>query len=1472
MAKTKKRVLSLLMAAVMMLSALPMNAYAWSLGDVIDGIGDMIDGATELAEIITGNDGKGKLVCTDENHCQHGEGCYAAHQHTDSCTKHSHSVFSGCYNWRGKLTCSKEYDCNGSQDLICTMDAHNDDCYINLTDIQNQLTETVESAEEAYNAAVVFGKCWLGGGKCGISYQLGEVKLNLCKEHFCDVCSRLKDDYCNCVEITFANIKMGALDPVTVKVKNDTAVPAEKVPADTFVADYEFEGWFDANGNEFSTETTFTEDTTFNAQYRALTEVEKFQNIISFIENNFDLGTEIGRIITLVSGGKITKEYVLENKDTALSTIDKTALAAMLTGQFTLEQYNELCAMMREGDEYVVMVAEWLWPENAVMMPTIEEILNGIDCEKLAAEIKDMIAEYYGVEFTEEWINENRALAEQYIIECLREVKSITEQQKAALLEQIAQEKAEAREFINNLVSEIRAQIKAEIENAKDYVKAVLADRELGLKIGKTIAMITGLNNEKASEKSALVKGALISAIRMSGMNDDYKNAIIALMNSGDSGMAQVINWMWPIYTVSFVVNGEVVESDIAEHGTMPSFDGVEPTKAADAQYTYTFGGWDKEFSAVTENVTYTAEFDSTVNEYTVTFVNEDGAELDTQTVAYGATPVYAGATPEKAADAQYTYTFNGWTPAVEAVTGDATYTATFAETVNEYTVTFVDEDGNVLDTQTVAYGETPVYAGTTPSKESNTQYNYTFKGWYPAVETVTGDATYTATFNEVLNKYTVIVMSDGKEIAKKSFDYGTQVTADVAPATSLYKEGYDCIGWKDSEGNDITFPFALTGDVTIHAVWQIQTYTVTWVDADGTVLETDDKVPYGTVATYNSAEPTKAADERYIWTFSNFQDSKFPVTGNVTYRATYVATDRLYTVTFVYGDTVIKTEEVKYEAAATAPVATAMPVVKNHEFSSWDVDFSSVTGDMTVTARYERTHNDEWDLKVGIGYGGVSGSDSTAGFIDLGNAAKKAGKIYDVKVFESFKNWPKSTIMEGTDYSYYTVKEGFLDVVKWNGVDYYNETNNENLTHEDYFQIYRVELVATKGQYHLDNHATFYHTVTFVVDNKEYKIPVVHGEKVALPEGIDTSKEGYNFTGWDTDFSGAVKKSMTVTALYEVELADREVELVAIVDGEAVVIGSTTIKNAALAEITGVGAVENYELGEIEQLATVTHGGLEYTYSTKVEDVEHTVAAKAAILAANIYNFGDVTGVEVVKDGDEYRYRAVCGDMERFHKVTFGKPAGRPGVRVDYVKHGEKITPYYAEDALLEYEAFTYWYNGQNQKGIDFDTYVVTRDVTFSTQPKNKIGDWDVALIATIGDEIRYQGTAKITNFLHAGCYRNAPENIQFDAENLIMPEIDLGIVEQDGIKYYSDSSKAHFYTVEFNNLRCVSPKTNSWAYQYVAEIKLYHTVIFEVEGDFYYVAVEHGTAAVVPEGFENLTWAEDFTNVTNTMIIHAN
>ena len=189
-----------------------------------------------------------------------------------------------------------------------------------------------------------------------------------------------------------------------------------------------------------------------------------------------------------------------------------------------------------------------------------------------------------------------------------------------------------------------------------------------------------------------------------------------------------------PYYTVTWQNDdGTLLETDKFVGSISPSYDGETPAKESTAQYNYTFAGWTSDggttvytaetLPVATEDVTYTAQFTESTNTYTVIWKNEDGTVIDTTTVAYGDTPTHADVTKE--ADAQYTYTFSGWSPEVTVVTGDVTYTATFTSTVNQYTVTFNSNGGSTVDAQTVAYGST----ASVPAEPTKEGYNFT--GWY---------------------------------------------------------------------------------------------------------------------------------------------------------------------------------------------------------------------------------------------------------------------------------------------------------------------------------------------------------------------------------------------------------------------------------------------------------------------------------------------------------------------------------------------------------------------------------------------------------------------------------------------------------------------------------------------------------------------------------------------------------------------
>ncbi|WP_316556920.1 hypothetical protein [Methanimicrococcus hongohii] len=185
---------------------------------------------------------------------------------------------------------------------------------------------------------------------------------------------------------------------------------------------------------------------------------------------------------------------------------------------------------------------------------------------------------------------------------------------------------------------------------------------------------------------------------------------------TGDITYKAVFSSVVNNYTVTWTnYDDTVLETDTdVPYGTTPTYDGNDPVRVADAQYTYTFTGWDPAISSVTGDITYKAVFSSVVNNYTVTWTNYDDTVLETDTdVPYGTTPTYDGTDPVRVADAQYTYTFTGWDPAISSVTGDITYKAVFSSVVNNYTVTWTNYDDTVLETDIdVPYGTTPTYDG----------------------------------------------------------------------------------------------------------------------------------------------------------------------------------------------------------------------------------------------------------------------------------------------------------------------------------------------------------------------------------------------------------------------------------------------------------------------------------------------------------------------------------------------------------------------------------------------------------------------------------------------------------------------------------------------------------------------------------------------------------------------------------------
>lgn len=184
------------------------------------------------------------------------------------------------------------------------------------------------------------------------------------------------------------------------------------------------------------------------------------------------------------------------------------------------------------------------------------------------------------------------------------------------------------------------------------------------------------------------------------------------------------------------------------------------------------------------------------------------------------------------------------------------------------------------------------------------------------------------------INKYTVTFM-DGEKVLETftNVRHGDTVTA---PEVSE-KYGKTFIGWDKKFDN-------VTSDLTINAVYDVNTFTVTFKDGEK-VLETQ-TVEYEAAAIAPDIARLSPPEGMH---FAKWDKDFSKVTDDIEVSAVYEL--NVYTVIFKNGETTLKTEMVKHGFAATAPNVFDTPTEK---FVRWDKSFDNVTSDLIVNAKLE--------------------------------------------------------------------------------------------------------------------------------------------------------------------------------------------------------------------------------------------------------------------------------------------------------------------------------------------------------------------------------------------------------------------------------------------------------------------------------------------------------------------------------------
>ena len=500
---------------------------------------------------------------------------------------------------------------------------------------------------------------------------------------------------------------------------------------------------------------------------------------------------------------------------------------------------------------------------------------------------------------------------------------------------------------------------------------------------------------------------------------------------------------------------------------------------------------------------------------FTITWKNWDGTELksyihdvetdqDVETpyqVTYGTMAQWLGSNPTRPATVDYTYDFTGWSPALDKVTSDVTYTATYEEKQIKYTIVFEQDGGMEIERHLLARNEFPV------CENVPTRTGYILE-WYPALAAVTGNQTYTATWlPEPPEKYEIKFLDyDGIVLDRDSVEVGTLPTppADPSgkPASSSGEYTYEFDHWSPALEEVST-----TSAKVYTAVYREEAvpYTVIFLDEDNSEIERHEYA-YGETPVC-SATPTKPATVAETYTFA-WEPQIETVRGAATYKATFTPVTNRYTVTLKANPSGACT----FTGAGTFDYGTEIAIARvdneGYTFVNWTDGKTgavvselptTLTGDVDLVANFNYTGDD----KVTITWKNWNGG-------DLGTSEPKVNAATTFIGATPTREASKSTTY--TFYGWYTKNN------KGDTLNIYKNGMTPKATAPATYYAYFTEKTREYTIYWKKENGT-----DIEVDyNQPYGVELAYNS--AIPTKNADAEYSYTFDGWSASQGGEVE------------------------------------------------------------------------------------------------------------------------------------------------------------------------------------------------------------------------------------------------------------------------------------------------------------------------------------------------------------
>ena len=315
-------------------------------------------------------------------------------------------------------------------------------------------------------------------------------------------------------------------------------------------------------------------------------------------------------------------------------------------------------------------------------------------------------------------------------------------------------------------------------------------------------------------------------------------------------------------------------------------------------------------------------------------------------------------------------------------------------------------------------------------------------------------------------------------------------------------------------------------------------TYTVTWLDDDGTEFAKKTFVEDEDEPTVTDT-PEKKADKQYTYTFDKWVKDDSSTVSNIVYNPTFSSTVNKYKIEFVNEDgTVLQSKEVEYGTVPTynGETPTKKATAKySYTFNGWDTEIEAVTGKTMYTATYTEAIN-EYE----ISFVNFDGSVLQTSTVTYGETPEYTGKTptrdADDKYTYEFNDWD-SEINEVTGEKIYTatftateipVYSADSDTVEWTiGDNALIITIHRSYDDDKCFAHFvkvlingkEVEVKAKSGSTiitidpeTLESLGAGAHTVTVIFDDGEYEMQLEicnADEPETAPEVVEIPKTG---------------------------------------------------------------------------------------------------------------------------------------------------------------------------------------------------------------------------------------------------------------------------------------------------------------------------------------------------------------------------